>query len=88
MPDFSRATVSTTVARGVTRTPGVYHGEAVLADTRFPTAFIGMNVLDYGYTEAQLRTFWPWLTERQIRAGLAYERRLRRERKKRKRKRL
>lgn len=84
MPRFDAALITTTVARGVTRTPGVYHGLAVLAGTRFPTAFIGNNVLDYGYTEAQLRQFWPWLTERQVRQGLAYERRLRRERRKQK----
>lgn len=84
MPDFANARITTTVARGVTRTPGVYHGAAVLAGTRFPTAFIGTNVLDYGYTPEQIRGFWPWLTDLQVRQGLAYERRLRRERRKRK----
>jgi len=83
VPDFARATVTTTLARGVERTPGVYHGEAVLAGTRFPTATIGQMVLDDGYLPEQVRGWWSWMTAKQVRAGLAYERRLRRERKKR-----
>ena len=83
MPRFHEARITTTLARGVERTPGVYHGAAVLAGTRFPTAFIGGMVLDDGYLPEQVPRFWSWLTMTQVKQALAYERRLRREKRKR-----
>lgn len=80
MPWFDGAAICTPLAPGVWSCQGIRGGEPVLAGTRFPTAQLWSMVVRHGWSEDYVRgpQMFPWMTAKQYRQGLAFERKRRR----------